>query len=90
MPMRSGCETPEHHFLCPNDNTKAPAARRLDVARAIQFDVYEIVLRVMDEQDRECLTDRRHHLRDRFILVCLRETGLHATELVGAKRYWFY
>jgi integrase/recombinase XerC len=31
------------------------------------------------------LSDRRRHLRDRFILVCLREAGLRATELVGAK-----
>lgn len=70
--------------LNPMALTKAPAARRLDVSRAIQLDVYETVLQVMDEQDRECLGDRRHHLRDRFILVCLRETGLRATELVGA------
>lgn len=65
--------------------TKAPAARRVDVSRAIQLDVYDMVLHVMDEQDRACLTDRRRHLRDRLILVCLREAGLRATELVGAK-----
>jgi len=65
--------------------TKAPAARRLDVSRAIQLDVYDTVLHVMDEQDRACLSDRRRHLRDRFILVCLREAGLRAMELVGAK-----
>ena len=63
---------------------KAPAARRLDVSRALQLDVYETVLQVMDEQDQADVTDRRQHLRDRFILVCLRETGLRATELVGA------
>jgi site-specific recombinase XerD len=65
--------------------TKAPAARRLNVSRAIHLDVYDTVLHVMDEQDRSCLTDRRRHLRDRFILVCLREAGLRATEIVGAK-----
>jgi len=63
---------------------KAPAARRLDVSRALQLDVYETVLQVMDEQDQVDVTDRRQHLRDRFILVCLREAGLRATELVGA------
>lgn len=63
---------------------KAPAARRLDVSRALQLDVYEIVLQVMDEQDQAEVTDRRQYLRDRFILVCLREAGLRATELVGA------
>lgn len=65
--------------------TKAPAARRVDVSRAIQLDVYETVLHVMDEQDRAFLSDRRRHLRDRFILVCLREAGLRAAELVGAQ-----
>lgn len=39
----------------------------------------------MDEQDRACLTDRRRHLRDRFIPVCLRKAGLRATEIVGVK-----
>lgn len=63
---------------------KAPAARRLDVSRALQLDVYETVLQVMDEQDQADVTDRRQHLRDRFIVVCLREAGLRATELVGA------
>lgn len=64
--------------------TKAPAARRVDYSRAIQLDVYETVLEVMDEQEKACASDRRQHLRDRFILVCLRETGLRATELVGS------
>lgn len=64
---------------------KAPAARRLDVSRAIQLDAYETVLQVMDEDDQADVKDRRKHLRDRFILVCLREAGLRATELVGAK-----
>lgn len=65
--------------------TKAPAARRLNVSRGIHLDVDDTVLHVMDEQDRACLTDRRRHLRDRFILVCLRKAGLRATEIVGAE-----
>lgn len=70
--------------LNPMALTKAPAPRELNVSRAIGLDLYDIVLKVMDEQDSEALTDRRTHLRDRFVLVCLRETGLRASELVGA------
>jgi site-specific recombinase XerD len=65
--------------------TKAPASRELNVSRAINLDLYDTVLQVMDTQDRESLKERRGYLRDRFILVCLRESGLRASELVGAK-----
>jgi integrase/recombinase XerC len=65
--------------------TKAPAARCLNVSRAIQLDVYDTVLHVLDERDRIRLADRSRHLHDRFIVVCLRETGLRAAQLVGAK-----
>lgn len=71
--------------LNPMALTKAPASRELNVSRAINLDLYETVLQVMDAQDREGLKDRRGYLRDRFILVCLRESGLRASELVGAK-----
>jgi site-specific recombinase XerD len=65
--------------------TKAPASRELNVSRAINLDLYDTVLQVMDAQDSEGLKDRRGYLRDRFILVCLRESGLRASELVGAR-----
>jgi len=71
--------------LNPMALTKAPASRELNVSRAINLDLYDTVLQVMDAQDREGLPNRRGYLRDRFILVCLREAGLRASELVGAK-----
>jgi integrase/recombinase XerC len=71
--------------LNPMALTKAPASRELNVSRAINLDLYDTVLQVMDAQDREGLKDRRGYLRDRFILVCLRESGLRASELVGAR-----
>jgi len=71
--------------LNPMALTKAPASRELNVSRAINLDLYDTVLQVMDAQDREGLKDRRGYLRDRFILVCLREAGLRASELVGAR-----
>jgi integrase/recombinase XerC len=70
--------------LNPMALTKAPATRELNVSRAIHLDLYDVVLQVMDEQDSQALTDRRAYLRDRFVLVCLRETGLRASELVSA------
>jgi site-specific recombinase XerD len=71
--------------LNPMALTKAPASRELNVSRAINLDLYDTVLQVMDAQDSEGLKDRRGYLRDRFILVCLRESGLRASELVGAR-----
>jgi integrase/recombinase XerC len=71
--------------LNPMALTKAPGSRELNVSRAINLDLYDTVLQVMDAADTEALADRRRHLRDRFVLVCLRETGLRASELVGAK-----
>lgn len=71
--------------LNPMALTKAPASRELNVSRAINLDLYDTVLQVMDAQDGEGLSDHRGYLRDRFVLVCLRESGLRASELVGAK-----
>jgi integrase/recombinase XerC len=71
--------------LNPMALTKAPASRELNVSRAINLDLYDTILQVMDTEDSEGLLDRRGYLRDRFILVCLRESGLRASELVGAK-----
>jgi integrase/recombinase XerC len=71
--------------LNPMALTKAPASRELNVSRAINLDLYDTILQVMDTKDREGAPGRRGYLRDRFALVCLRESGLRASELVGAK-----
>jgi len=64
---------------------KTGKPRRLDKTRAIDLDLFQFVLRVMDDQPREKQTAHQLHLRDRFIFICLRESGLRASELVGAK-----
>ena len=64
---------------------KTGKPRRLDKTRAIDLDLFQFVLQVMDEQPREKQTVHQLYLRDRFIFICLRESGLRASELVGAK-----
>jgi site-specific recombinase XerD len=64
---------------------KTGRLRRLDKSRAIDLDMFALVLRVMDDLPREKQTAHQIHLRDRFIFICLRESGLRASELVGAK-----
>jgi site-specific recombinase XerD len=60
-------------------------ARRLDTTRAIDLDLFQLVLEVMDARPREKQTAHQIHVRDRFIFICLRESGLRASELVGAR-----
>lgn len=64
---------------------KTGKPRRLDKTRAMDLDLFQFVLRVMDEQPREKQTAHQLYLRDRFIFICLRESGLRASELVGAR-----
>ncbi len=64
---------------------KTGKARRLDISRAIDLDVFDLVLRVMDEAPRARQTEHQLYARDRFIFICLREAGLRASELVGAR-----
>jgi integrase/recombinase XerC len=63
---------------------KTGKPRRIDTTRAIDLDLYEYVLAVLDAAPRTRPTERLRLLRDRFIFICLRETGLRASELVGA------
>lgn len=60
-------------------------ARRLDTTRAIDLDLFQLVLEVMDARPRVKQTAHQLHVRDRFIFICLRESGLRASELVGAR-----
>lgn len=63
---------------------KTGKPRRTDTTRAIDLDLFAHVLAVMDAAPRVRPTDRLRYLRDRFIFICLRESGLRASELVGA------
>lgn len=64
---------------------KAPKQRRLDKKRAIGDDLFDLVLQVMQEAPRATQIDHQLYLRDRFIFICLRESGLRASELIGAQ-----
>lgn len=64
--------------------TRTPKPRRLDTSRSIAPDIYDLVLGVMARQRDEGQVAYQRHLRDRFVLVFLRETGLRASELVGS------
>lgn len=64
---------------------KTSKPRRLDKSRAVDLDLFDLVLTTMDQQPTPTPLARQRRLRDRFIFVCLRETGLRASELVGAR-----
>ncbi|RFP13113.1 hypothetical protein D0T25_23845 [Duganella sp. BJB488] len=64
---------------------KTGKPRRLDKTRAIDLDLFQFVLQVMDNQPSDKQKVHQLYLRDRFIFICLRESGLRASELVGAR-----
>ena len=63
---------------------KTGKPRRIDTTRVVDLDLFAFVLQVMEDAPRARETERLLFLRDRFIFVCLRESGLRASELVGA------
>ena len=71
--------------LNPMKLMKVSKERRLDKRRAVDGDLFDLVLQVMDESPRETPAQELMYWRDRFIFICLRESGLRASELVGAK-----
>ena len=71
--------------LDPMALVQAPKQRRLDKKRAVGDDLFDLVLQVMAEAPRPTQKDHQIYLRDCFIFNCLRESGLRASELIGAK-----
>lgn len=65
--------------------TRVHKGRRLDKTRALEIDVYQLVLSSMVVEEHAHRAARQLLLRDRFILLALRELGLRASELVGAR-----
>lgn len=68
----------------------AGARRKINTGRAITEDLYELVLSTMEASDMKTFTDRQKYVRDRFMLLALRELGLRASELVHATMGAFY
>lgn len=71
--------------LDPMALVNAPKQRRLDKKRAVGDELFDLVLQVMAEAPRPTQKDHQIYLRDCFIFICLRESGLRASELIGAK-----
>ena len=82
----------------------AGTRRMINAHRAIDVDVHALVLTTMEREQCVTPTSRQINLRDRFILVALRELGLRASEIVGSsmnafeqisdtqtkRRYWIF
>jgi integrase/recombinase XerC len=68
----------------------AGTRRTVDAGRAIDAGLYEMVLATLEQQVVENFVDRQMCVRDRFVLIALRELGLRASELVHAKMNAFY
>lgn len=58
--------------------------RSINARRAVDVNLYELVLETMVSEEFDKPAARQTNLRDRFILVALRELGLRASELVGS------
>jgi site-specific recombinase XerD len=68
----------------------AGTQRKINARRAVDLDLYELVLATMEREQLDRPTSRQVNLRDRFIFVALRELGLRASELVGSAMNAFY
>lgn len=82
----------------------AGTRRTINAHRAVDIDLYELVLATMEREQFDRPSARQTNLRDRFILIALRELGLRASEIVGSvmgafqplsdpktrRRYWVF
>lgn len=64
--------------------------RRVNVHRALDEGLFELVLEVLASEELKDFSARQMNLRDRFALLALRELGLRASELVHASMNAFY
>jgi integrase/recombinase XerC len=70
--------------------TGAMSARKVKVERSINADVFDVVLATLASAEVKSFSDRQRQVRDIFVLTILKELGLRASELVGAKMSAFY
>lgn len=62
----------------------AGTERKINANRAVSLDLFDMVLETMEEQPKETFEARQRYVRDRFLLIALRELGLRSSELVKA------
>lgn len=70
--------------------TGSMSTRKINVDRSISEAVFDIVLSTLAGSDVISFSERQRQLRDVFILTALKELGLRASELVGARMGAFY
>lgn len=63
----------------------AGARRTINVKRAVDIDLYDLVLQTIEREQVDRPSSRQVNQRDRFIFVALRELGLRASEIVGSR-----
>jgi integrase/recombinase XerC len=82
----------------------AGTRRTINAHRAIDIDLYDLVLATMEREQFDRPNARQTNMRDRFVLVALRELGLRSSEIVGStmgafqqlsdpktmRRYWVF
>lgn len=62
----------------------AGTERKINANRAVSLDLFDLVLETMEEQTKDTFEARQKYVRDRFLLIALRELGLRSSELVKA------
>lgn len=62
----------------------AGTERKINATRTVSLDLFEMVLETMEEQPKDTFEARQRYVRDRFLLLALRELGLRTSELVKA------
>jgi integrase/recombinase XerC len=62
----------------------AGAQRKVNPRRSVSLDLYDLVLETMEAQEKVNFEQRQLYVRDRFVLVALRELGLRTTEFIKA------
>lgn len=62
----------------------AGTQRRVNVNRSVTLDLYDLVLETMEADEKTTFEQRQRYVRDRFVLIGLRELGLRTTEFIKA------
>lgn len=60
----------------------AGTQRKVNAERAVSLDLYDLVLETMEAEEKLTFEQRQRHVRDRFVLIGLRELGLRTTEFI--------
>ena len=62
----------------------AGTRRKINAQRAVPPDLVELMLECMEAEEATTFEERQIRVRDRFVLVALRDLGLRTSELIGA------